>query len=726
MAIRPTSRTLTIDFVGEPSRIDELTSEFTTTFNFINSDGPVDGEIGDPTAIDSFGLFPAYGSDDSFFTDMGNGCATTINASGMTGDFYINLSEANGGNTGFDYIGGAGDDTTIFGHSLSTDAGAADGGGGNNVAVLWDDESAEFYYGAPALVNYQQVLFTESIGANGSDFIDARNFGTANQTIVFADGLLGSITVGNVDTLPSGTIFSFEDEEALGFADDDLGGFQAAAGRGNTLNLTTLVAGAAAAVTVHFDDFQLFTDAITFSGGDIDQMNFGGDGLIGQSVTFDGGMDDLDTITASGNNFFQLFSTGSLASLTTIDGTDDVDTPGIDPNTAGISMQDAAVSVTSAADHTAVSDIVSEVLGLTLRGGSGGDTLIGSAGIDAIDGNNGDDVLFGNAGADVINGGGGNDQVQGGDGIDTIHGNTGDDLLVGGDGGDVVFGDEDEDTLYGWAGADNLNGGTQNDLVKGGGGADTVRGGLGVDEHWGDRDVADANNSAGLAGSPQSTTVTITGAEVGETFTVTVNGYGALPNILVTVLATTAVNEDVALALETALQAAGLPAGLVTTNGAGVLTITGQDNEDTFAVGSSQTTTPSTGSITFTSAADLGAVIEVDINGASQFVTVTDLTLTPTQLADFVFSQLVAPAGVTLSHTAGSAVITASSATTLTAFDATDSAGGAAYIDLNVSDFEDNEQISVIIDGVTYSAGGAGITAADAIEALVDSINLGS
>ncbi|MGQ0566713.1 MAG: calcium-binding protein [Gemmobacter sp.] len=67
----------------------------------------------------------------------------------------------------------------------------------------------------------------------------------------------------------------------------------------------------------------------------------------------------------------------------------------------------------------------------SLIGGSGNDTIGGSARDEAIFGNGGDDLLVGNEGIDTIDGGAGND---------TIYGSNGNDRIIGGGGGDLLYG----------------------------------------------------------------------------------------------------------------------------------------------------------------------------------------------------------------------------------------------------------------------------------------------
>lgn len=170
----------------------------------------------------------------------------------------------------------------------------------------------------------------------------------------------------------------------------------------------------------------------------------------------------------------------------------------------------------------------------TVTGGSGNDTLNGTANSDTITAGGGDDWIVGSAGADSINGGTGRDTVDyststqavevdllkgqgrggdaegdsytgvdnivgssqgdkltghnfastldGGAGDDTLYGGTGNnDLLFGGTGNDKLFGGDGSDNLQGGDGADSLDGGAGNDTLSGGAGSDTMLGGFGND-----------------------------------------------------------------------------------------------------------------------------------------------------------------------------------------------------------------------------------------------------
>jgi hypothetical protein len=75
---------------------------------------------------------------------------------------------------------------------------------------------------------------------------------------------------------------------------------------------------------------------------------------------------------------------------------------------------------------------------VTMRGGSGRDTLIGGGGPDRLIGGEGNDKVSGRGGSDVLYGGPGNDELLGGAGNDVLRGgNT--DVMNGGSGHNTLI-----------------------------------------------------------------------------------------------------------------------------------------------------------------------------------------------------------------------------------------------------------------------------------------------
>lgn len=121
----------------------------------------------------------------------------------------------------------------------------------------------------------------------------------------------------------------------------------------------------------------------------------------------------------------------------------------------------------------------------TISGGNGNDKLYGDNGNDSISGGNGNDTIYGGNGNDSIDGGNGDDKLYGDAGNDTIQGGGGNDTIYGGKGDDSIEGGNDDDLLYGDEGNDTINGGNGNDTIYGGKGNDSINGGTGDDVLYG-------------------------------------------------------------------------------------------------------------------------------------------------------------------------------------------------------------------------------------------------
>src|SRR5262249_61112289 len=92
--------------------------------------------------------------------------------------------------------------------------------------------------------------------------------------------------------------------------------------------------------------------------------------------------------------------------------------------------RDHVTIVGGAGDDTIdASTLPADTISLTLQGGAGNDTLIGSQGADTLLGGGGDDTVIGGRGNDVASLGVGNDQFvwNPGDGSDVVEGQAGTD-----------------------------------------------------------------------------------------------------------------------------------------------------------------------------------------------------------------------------------------------------------------------------------------------------------
>lgn len=141
-------------------------------------------------------------------------------------------------------------------------------------------------------------------------------------------------------------------------------------------------------------------------------------------------------------------------------------------------------------------------------GDDGVDTIVGGAGVDTLNGGADNDFLSGQADRGVLNGGDGNDTLQGNSLNDTLNGDAGDDRLLALQGDDVLDGGDGADTLFGSTGHDTLNGGAGADDLRGELGSDSIDGGAGMDRL---NEVFDTNVT--ISGALTAATVSILGGD---------------------------------------------------------------------------------------------------------------------------------------------------------------------------------------------------------------------
>ena len=170
---------------------------------------------------------------------------------------------------------------------------------------------------------------------------------------------------------------------------------------------------------------------------------------------------DYTALSVHGLNTGMVITDGTAAHTTTIgaSGTDSV------VNLTGWDLTHLSISGTGTGSATLVFDATNTVNGESesstqylnivngtslLSGGTGNDTLTGTANADLLSGNAGNDTLNGNAGNDRLLGGAGNDTLNGGSGNDILYGGAGNDTLTGGTGADT----------FAWTLADRGTGGT--------------------------------------------------------------------------------------------------------------------------------------------------------------------------------------------------------------------------------------------------------------------------
>jgi Ca2+-binding RTX toxin-like protein len=361
---------------------------------------------------------------------------TTIDASGSTGN--VVLSGALGA-AAYTITGGSGDDTVNMANDFTAGvAGTAgrdvlDGGLGRDTLIITDSSDLA----ANSSITGFEILQVSEAGGTAV----ASNM-TGVDTIAYASAAGATTATGVTEgtaVLVTGDAPTTVTHTVTGAAN---------VGTANTLNVTLDNAAANTDVDI----------ATNLTAAGIETMNITSSGvtslaantaLTTNSIATLAGSAALTTINLDGASDLLLTTTGALASLVTVDGTD---------ATGRLFVTNASTSATAS----------------TITGGSNVDTLIGRAGIDTITGNAGNDIidgiggndtLNGNAGDDSITGAGGNETITGGDGADTIDSEGGNDNVDAGAGNDIIINSAA-------AFATNL---TAADTIAGGDGADILR-----------------------------------------------------------------------------------------------------------------------------------------------------------------------------------------------------------------------------------------------------------
>jgi hypothetical protein len=126
----------------------------------------------------------------------------------------------------------------------------------------------------------------------------------------------------------------------------------------------------------------------------------------------------------------------------------------LDPEPGGVKFQRTNLvpfTLDTAAERFQVNGLGGDDT-ITAHDGVGALTLLsvdGGAGADTVVGSDGPDLILGGEGNDVLSGGAGDDRIVGDRGTDTMNGGAGDDTLVwnNGDGTDVMNGDAGRDDV---------------------------------------------------------------------------------------------------------------------------------------------------------------------------------------------------------------------------------------------------------------------------------------
>ena len=171
----------------------------------------------------------------------------------------------------------------------------------------------------------------------------------------------------------------------------------------------------------------------TLSGGDADDQVFGESGndrMIwnpGDDTDLNEGGADTDTVEVNGGNGAETFTTTANGTRVRFDRLDPA------PFSIDIGTSEKLVlNANGGDDHFSATGNLAALIAITVDGGAGNDTILGSNGADVLAGGDGDDFVDGQQGNDVASLGANDDVFQWdpGDGSDTVEGQDGTDTML--------------------------------------------------------------------------------------------------------------------------------------------------------------------------------------------------------------------------------------------------------------------------------------------------------
>jgi hypothetical protein len=298
---------------------------------------------------------------------------TTVNASGMT---VTSLGlDCTLPNLAVTFTGSPGDDVCIFSDTEYTTADSVDGGTGSAdvISLGWSDIDNAGANALAALVTNISNFDILRISAPAATLIDSSFIGSMNSFQLVNGSFFGTLLV------PSGSSVDF------GNVYNNLG--QNASAGPLTLDLPA----AGGTCTVNLNDFN---HGFGLTTTDILTLNVGSNNNVDGSAAAGNALGGPVTMTpAAGNQTLNISGAAPLA-LTGPTTADTIDASGL-TGTAALTMTAGNQTVAAA--------------GVSITGGPGADTLVGSANQDLIDGGAGNDTLIGDDSADTLTGGAGVD-----------------------------------------------------------------------------------------------------------------------------------------------------------------------------------------------------------------------------------------------------------------------------------------------------------------------------
>jgi Ca2+-binding RTX toxin-like protein len=171
----------------------------------------------------------------------------------------------------------------------------------------------------------------------------------------------------------------------------------------------------------------------TMTGGDVDDQAFGQSGndrMVwnpGDDTDLDEGGDGVDTVDVNGGNGAEQFTATANGSRVRFDR--------VNPAPFAIDIgtsEKLVVNANGGDDSFGATGNLAALIAITIDGGAGNDTLLGSNGADLLLGGDGNDFVDGNQGNDVALLGAGGDSFQWdpGDGSDVVEGQDGTDAMA--------------------------------------------------------------------------------------------------------------------------------------------------------------------------------------------------------------------------------------------------------------------------------------------------------
>jgi Ca2+-binding RTX toxin-like protein len=370
----------------------------------------------------------------------------TINA--LAGDDVVDGSGLVAGAIQFTADGGVGDDILLGGAGNDTLAGGdnndvllggpgldvLDGGSGDNIVIPDSGSGTESI--VTIIGNALDNTFTISRNATGNILangvvIPGATVANTELIRVFGKGGNDTITFDEASgALPAGALFGGAGNDLL------IGGSGSDLLFGGSTNDTLLSKGG-------FD--LLFGGAgnDTLTGGDADDLVFGeaGDDRMiwnpGDDTDLNEGGSGTDIVEVNGGGAAEQFTTTANGARVRFDR--------LDPAPFAIDIgtsENLVLNANGGNDSFSATGNLAALIRITVDGGAGDDTLLGSNGIDLLLGGDNNDFIDGQQGNDTVFLGAGNDTFQWdpGDGSDVVEGQAGTDtLLFNGSNGPEIF-----------------------------------------------------------------------------------------------------------------------------------------------------------------------------------------------------------------------------------------------------------------------------------------------